>query len=72
MNEMNDECPISFMDASMQGPKLNYPTIEKQAYAVYKVLKHIRPYLLKNHCIVYIPHRQSTHCLYNKNWVNDV
>jgi len=52
----NDKCPISFMSASMQGPNLNYPAIEKQAYAFYKVVKHFRPYLLKNHYIVFVPH----------------
>lgn len=42
--------------------ELNYPTIDKQAYAVYKVVKHFRPHLLKNHCIVFIPH-SSVHTL---------
>ena len=44
------------MSASMQGPELKYPSIEKQAYVVYKVVKHFRPYLLKNHCIVFVTH----------------
>ena len=35
-DKMNDECPISFMSAIMQGPELNYPFVDKQAYAVYK------------------------------------
>jgi len=47
------------MSARMQGPELNYPTIDKQAYAVYKEVKHFRPYLLKNHCIVFIAHPTS-------------
>lgn len=55
-DDLNNEHPISFMSASMYGPKLNYPTIEKQAYIVYKTVKLFRPYLLKNHCIVYVPH----------------
>jgi len=71
-NEMNNERPISFMSASMQGPELNYPTIKKQAYAVYKAVKHFRTYLPKNHCIVYVPHLEVAHCSYNKNWVNNV
>jgi len=54
--EVNNERPISFMSASMQGPELNYPAIDKQAYAAYKEVKHFRPYLLKNQCIVYVPH----------------
>lgn len=53
---MNDEFPISFMSTSMQGPKLNYPDIDKKSYEVYKAMKHFRPYFLNNHCIVFIPH----------------
>lgn len=33
-DEMNDECPISPMSTSMQGPELNYHAIHKQAYIV--------------------------------------
>lgn len=46
-DKMNDECPISFMSASMQGLELNYPTINKQSYAVYRLMKNFRPYLVK-------------------------
>lgn len=55
-DKMNDECPISFMSASMQGLEINYPAFDKQAYVVYKAVKHFRPYSLKNHCIVFVPH----------------
>ena len=55
-DEMNDERPISFMSENMQGPELNYLIVDKQAYVVYKAMKHFRPYLLKNHCIVFIPY----------------
>lgn len=36
------------MSASLQGPELNYPTIDKHTYAVYKAVNHFQPYLLKN------------------------
>lgn len=36
--------------------RAHYHTIDKQAYPMYKALKNFRPYLLKNHCIVFIPH----------------
>jgi len=55
-DEMNNERPISFISARMQGLELNYPALEKQSYVVYKAMKHFRPYLLKKHYIVYIPH----------------
>ena len=52
----NDEWPISFMSTGLQGAELNYPEIKKQAYAVYKAVKHFRPYILKNHVTVFVPH----------------
>ena len=51
-----DEYPISFMSTSMQGDELNYPTVDKQAYVVFKVVKQFRPYILKNITKVIIPH----------------
>jgi hypothetical protein len=44
------------MSTNLQGSKLNYPTIDKQAYAVYKVVKHFRSYILNNHTKVIVPH----------------
>lgn len=44
------------MSANLQGPKINCPTIDKHVYEVYKVVNHLRPYLLKNHCIIFVPH----------------
>ena len=51
-----DEYPISFMSTGLQGAKLNYQTMDKQAYAVFKVVKQFRPYILKNHTKVIVPH----------------
>ena len=45
--DRGDEYPISFMSTSLQGAELNYPTVDKQAYAVFKVVKQFRPYMLK-------------------------
>lgn len=56
MDEMKDECLISFMSTSIQGPKYNYFVIYMQAYAIYKAMKQFRPYLLKDHSIVFVPH----------------
>jgi hypothetical protein len=52
----NNEAPISFMSTNLQGHKLNYPTIDKHAYVVYKVVKHFRSYILKNHTKFIVPH----------------
>ena len=51
-----DEFPISFMSTGLQGSELNYPTVDKQAYAVFKAVKQFRPYILKNQTKVIVPH----------------
>ena len=51
-----DEYPISFMSTGLQGAKLNYPALDKQAYAVFKVVKQFRPHILKNRTKVIVPH----------------
>lgn len=55
-DDLNNEWPISFMSTSLQGPELNYPIVEKKSYEVYNVMKHFRPYFLKNHWIIFVPH----------------
>jgi hypothetical protein len=54
-DDENNEAPVSFMSTSLQGAELNYPTIEKHAYALYKSVKHFRSYILKNHTKVIVP-----------------
>jgi hypothetical protein len=52
----NNKAPLSFMSTNLQGAKLNYLAIDKQSYAVYKVVKHFRSYILKNHTKFIVPH----------------
>ena len=40
------EFPISFMSTGLQGGELNYPSMDKQAYAFFKEVKQFRPYIL--------------------------
>ena len=54
--ELGDEYPISFMRTGLQGDELSYPTVEKQAYEVFKVVKQFRPYILKNRTKVIVPY----------------
>ena len=54
--EGGDEYPISFMSTGLQGAELNYPTVDKQAYVVFKAVKQFRPYILKNRTKVIVPH----------------
>ena len=49
------ETPISFYSSNLQGAELNYSEVEKQAFVVYKVVKHYRPFLLKAHTKVIVP-----------------
>jgi hypothetical protein len=52
----NNEAQVSFMSTNLQGAELNYPAIDKQAYAIYKAVKHFRSYILKNHTKVIVLH----------------
>jgi predicted metallo-beta-lactamase superfamily hydrolase len=52
----NKKAPVSFMSTNLQGAELNYPAVDKQAYAVYKAVKNFRSYILKNHTKVIVPH----------------
>ena len=54
--EGGDEYPISFMSTGLQGAELNYPVVDKQAYAAFKVVKQFRPYIIKNRTKVIVPH----------------
>ena len=55
--ESGDEYPISFMSTGLQGAELNYLAVDKQEYAVFKVVKKFRPYILKNRTKVIFHHR---------------
>ena len=39
-NQDGDEVPISFVSAGLDGPQLKYLEVDKQAYVVFKVVKH--------------------------------
>jgi hypothetical protein len=55
-NVENNEIPIAFMSSTFNGAELNYPTIDQQAYAVFKAVKHFRSYLLKSRTKVIMPY----------------
>ena len=44
------------MSTGLQGAELNYPAIDKQAYAVFKAVKQFKPCILKNQTKVIVPH----------------
>ena len=39
---------------------MKYTTIDKQAFVVFKAIKHFRPYLLRSHTKVIVPHTTIT------------
>jgi hypothetical protein len=55
-NADNNEVPITFMSSAFKGAELNYPAIDRQAYAVFKVVKHFLSYLLKSRTKVIVPY----------------
>ena len=44
------------MSTGLQGSELNYPVVDKQAYAVFKAVKQFSLYILKNQMKVIVPH----------------
>ena len=49
LNDQQIEAPISFFSSNLQGAELNYSSVEKQAFSVFKDIKNFRPFILKNH-----------------------
>ena len=77
--ERGDEYPISFMSTGLQGTELNYPTIDKHAYAVFKAVKQFTPYIFNNRTKVIVPHPAVRTLFVQKelgerrgNWVTDL
>lgn len=50
------EHPIAFYSKSLQVAELKYEIMEKQAYALVKVVKAFRPYLVNAQVTTYVPH----------------
>ena len=55
-NAENNEVPITFMSSAFKGAELNYPAVNRQAYAVFKAVKHFWSYLLKSRTKVIVPY----------------
>ena len=59
LNDQNIEAPIAFFTSNLQGAELNYSAMEKQAYVVFKALKHFTLFLLKTHTKIILPYSQQ-------------
>ena len=62
LNQQNNEVPISFMSSNFKGAELNYHEVDKQAFAIFKAVKHFRPYLLKSKMKVIVPYPLIRNC----------
>ena len=65
-NHEDTEIPISFMSSTFKGAELNYSQVDKQAYRVYKSVKHYRTYLLKSGTKVIVPYAAIRNILIQK------
>lgn len=54
-DEVVEEFLLSFMNTILQGTDLNYPTIDKQDFVVFKAVKHFQPYLIRYHTKIIVP-----------------
>ena len=78
-NEVGEEFPVSFMSIGLEGPELIYPTIDNQTFVTFKVVKHLRPYLLRSHTNIIVPHSTVRSLLIQKeprdrreNWLTSL
>jgi hypothetical protein len=44
------------MSSGLQGDELNYLEVDKQAYVVFKYVKHFQPFLLKYKTMFIVPY----------------
>jgi hypothetical protein len=78
-NAENHEVPIAFMSSTFKGVELNYPAVDRQAYAIFKEVKHFRSYLLKSRMKFIVPYPTVRNLLVHKelgenraNWVTSL
>ena len=58
--------PYFVMSSSLQGVEVNYLKVDKQAFLVYKEVKHFKPYLLKSKIIGIVPYSAVRNVLIQK------
>jgi hypothetical protein len=54
---MQDGRPIAYHSEMFQGPQQNYPTYDKELYALHQAVKHWRHYLLGKETVLHTDHR---------------
>lgn len=65
-NDEGFEVPISFLSSTFKNAELNYSDIDKQAFVVFKAVKHFRAYLNKSKTKVIVPYTAVRNLLVQK------
>jgi hypothetical protein len=65
-NIESNEIPIAFMSFAFKGVEINYPAVYQKTYAIFKVVKHFRSYLLKSRTKVVAPYPNVRNLLVQK------
>jgi hypothetical protein len=67
------------MSSAFKGAELNYPTVDQQAYAIFKEVNHFRSYLFKSRMKIIVPYPDVRNLLVQKelgekraNWVTSL
>ena len=55
-NRKGEEIPISFMSKELHDFELRYSSLEKQTFALVRVVSYFRPYILSSPNKAYVPH----------------
>ena len=66
-NLEGNEIPISFMSSTLKEIELNYPKVDKQAYAIYKAIIHFKYYLYNSQTKVIVPYSIVINVLIQKD-----
>lgn len=66
-SEVGEKFLVSFMRRGLQGANINYPIIDKQAFMVFKDVKHFRLCLLRSHIKIIVLHSVVRYLLVQKD-----
>lgn len=55
-NNNDEDHPVAFMSSGFEWVELKYPPVYKQAFSIFKLVKHFQPFILKSHTRVIVPY----------------
>lgn len=68
---MHDKKPIAYFSEKLGGATLNYPTYEKELYALVRALQTLQHYLWPKEFVIHTDHKSLKHLKVNKNSTRD-